>query len=305
MRETIRLKFPRNPAEYRGVKDPTAAVRLRDAQNADGGWGYFPGKQSWLEPTFYAAVALAGEPAADRAWELLKSWQGADGGWRPSADVQIPSWGTSLCVTLAQSRGETGEPFQKGVQWLLSSKEVELALWKRMLFRTKLFGDPDRNLDLIGWPWKPGQASWVEPNVHAIVALKQASVKIPSARLKDRVRMGEAELIDVRCADGGWNYGSHAALQVDLVAFPETTALALIGLQGHAGLEKSLDLAARMAADTTSPLARAWLTIALRLHGALVPASAVEIATSPETMIAALSIIAEEKAEFFRTGGTT
>jgi hypothetical protein len=287
------------------VKDPTAAVRLREAQNADGGWGYFAGKQSWLEPTFYAAVALEGERAADRAWELLKSWQGADGGWRPSADVPVPSWGTSLCVALAQSRGETGEPFQKGIQWLLSSKEVELALWKRLLFRTRLFGAPDRNLDLIGWPWKPGQASWVEPNVHAIVALKQASVKVPSSRLLDRVRMGEEELLDVRCADGGWNYGSHAALQVDLVAFPETTALALIGLQGHADLGKSLDLAARMAADTTSPLARAWLTIALRLHGTLVPPSTVEIASSPETMIAALNIIAEEKPQFFRTGGTT
>ena len=156
--------------------------------------------------------------------------------------MQVPSWGTSLCVALAQSRGETGEAFQKGVQWLLSSKEVELALWKRVLFRTKLFGEPDRNLNLEGWPWKPGQVSWVEPNVHAIVALKQASVKVSNPRLQDRVRMGEAELVDVRCADGGWNYGSHAALKVDLVAFPETTALALIGLQGHSNLGKSLDL---------------------------------------------------------------
>ena len=287
------------------MEDPTVVVRLRETQNADGGWGYFAGKQSWLEPTFYAAVALQGETAADRAWELLKSWQGADGGWRPSADVQVPGWGTSLCVTLAQSRGETGEPFQKGVQWLLNSKEVELALWKRLLFRTKLFGAPDRNLDLTGWPWKPGQVSWVEPNVHAIVALKQASLKVTSSRLLDRIRMGEAELLDVRCADGGWNYGSHAALQVDLVAFPETTALALIGLQGHPDLGKSLDLAARMAAETPSPLARAWLTIALRLHGAAVPQSTVEIASSPETMIAALNIIAEEKPQFFRTGGTT
>jgi hypothetical protein len=287
------------------VKDPTAVVRLGDTQNADGGWGYFPGKESWLEPTFYAAVALQGQPAADHAWELLKSWQGADGGWRPSAGVQVPNWGTSLCVTLAQSRGEFGEPFQKGVQWLLSSKEVELALWKRLLFRTKLFGEPDRNLDLVGWPWKPGQASWVEPNTHAIVALKQASAKVSSGQLSDRVRMGEAELLDVRCADGGWNYGSHAALQVDLVSFPETTALALIGLQGHTDLQKSLELAARMAGETTSPLARAWLTIALRLHGMEVPASTVEIAPSPETMIAALNIIAEEKPDFFRTGATT
>ena len=117
--------------------------------------------------------------------------------------------------------------------------------------------------------------------------------------------MGEAELMDVRCADGGWNYGSHAALQVDLVAFPETTALALIGLQGHADLGKSVDLAARMAGETTSPLARAWLTIALRLHEARGARIESRNASSPETMIAALSIIAEDKPQFFRTGGTT
>jgi hypothetical protein len=280
-------------------------VRLRQTQNADGGWGYFPGKQSWLEPTFYAAVALQGEAGADRAWALLKSWQNADGGWRPSADVQVPSWGTSLCVSLAQSRGEFGEPFQKGIAWLLSSAGVEGPWWQKLLFRTRLFGDSDRNLDLKGWPWKPDTASWVEPTAHAIVALKQASVRVSNGKLKERVRVGEAQLLDVRCKDNGWNYGSHAALQVDLVAFPETTALALIGLQGHPDLGKSLDLAAQMARETASPLARAWLTIGLRLHGAEVPPSTVETASSPETMIAALSLIAEENPGFFRTGGTT
>jgi hypothetical protein len=287
------------------VKDPTAGVRLRQTQNADGGWGYFPGKQSWLEPTFYAAVALQGEAGADRAWALLKSWQNADGGWRPSADVLVPSWGTSLCVSLAQSRGEFGEPFQKGVAWLLGSAGVEGPWWQKLLSRTRLFGDPDRNLDLKGWPWKPNTASWVEPTAHAIVALKQASPRISNTKLRDRVRIGEAQLLDVRCKDGGWNYGSHAALQVDLVAFPETTALALIGLQGHPDLGKSLDLAAQMARETTSPLARAWLSIALRLHGAEVPQSTIVTTSSPETMIAALSLIAEENPEFFHTGGTT
>src|SRR5262249_7832684 len=77
---------------------------LRSTQNPDGGWGYFRGKQSWLEPTAYAALALHGEPAADRAWALLKSWQTKDGGWRPSADVQITHWDTALCVTLAAAR---------------------------------------------------------------------------------------------------------------------------------------------------------------------------------------------------------
>jgi len=280
-------------------------VRLRKTQNADGGWGYFPGKQSWLEPTFYAAVALQGEPAADRAWELLKSWQGSDGGWRPSADVNVPSWGTSLCVRLAQLRGEFGEPFQKGVAWLLSSAGNEAPLWWRLLLRTRLVGGTDRNLDYIGWPWKPNSASWVEPTAHAIVALKQAAPKISSAKLRDRVHIGEEHLMDVRCTDGGWNVGNRSARQQDLVAYPDTTAIALIGLEGHKDLGKSIDLAVRMAAETISPLARAWLTIALRVHDAKVPPSTAQIASSPEAMIAALDIIAQEKPEFYRTGGTT
>jgi hypothetical protein len=302
------LKFPPPPAEYRSVKVPTAAVRLRETQNADGGWGYFPGKQSWLEPTFYASIALAGEPAADRAWTLLKSWQAPDGGWRPSAEVQVPSWSTSLCVRLAQSRGEFGEPFQKGVAWLLSSAGNEAPLWWRLLLKTKLVGESDRDLNYIGWPWKPNCASWVEPTAHAIIALKQAAhgfAKVSSTKLWDRVRTGEAHLMDVRCTDAGWNVGNRAARAQDLVAYPETTAIALLGLQGHKDLDKSLDLAARMARDTISPLARAWLTIALKVYGADVPASTVQTTSSPETMIAALNIIAEDQAEFFRTGATT
>ncbi|HVO97474.1 MAG TPA: prenyltransferase/squalene oxidase repeat-containing protein [Bryobacteraceae bacterium] len=284
--------------------DSTALARLREAQNADGGWGYFRGKQSWLEPTVYAAMALHGEPAADRAWDLLKSWQGSDGGWRPSASVPIPGWGTSLCVSLAIARGEFGEPFKKGVAWLLSAKEIETALWKQLGLATGWFG-AHRDFALTGWPWKEGQVSWVEPNVHGIVALKQAAAKLPSSRLRERVRMAEAQLIEARCPDNGWNYGSSGALGYALVAFPETTGLALIGLQGHPDIEKSLELAAKMARETGSPLARAWLTIALRVHGAEAPPADAQIAPTPETTVAALTILAESNPQFFRTGAVT
>src|SRR5713101_6782474 len=64
---------------------------LRRAQNPDGGWAYFPGKSSWLEPTAYAALALHGEPSADRAWKLLRTWQAKDGALRPSAEVEMRS----------------------------------------------------------------------------------------------------------------------------------------------------------------------------------------------------------------------
>ncbi len=82
---------------------------LRKTQNQDGGWGYFPGKGSWFEPTTYAMLALQGRPEAeddlDRAWRLLRSWQLADGSFRPSGQVADGTWVTAHAVTLASVRG--------------------------------------------------------------------------------------------------------------------------------------------------------------------------------------------------------
>ena len=123
-----------------------------------------------------------------------------------------------------------------------------------------------RDFSLHGWPWKPGDSSWVEPTSHALVALKQAAQHYPSAKLKDRVRVGEAQLLDVRSRDGGWNYGNAEAFGFDLPSYPETTALALLGLQEHRDLGKAFDLADKLLEHTPSPLAGAWLTITRRLH---------------------------------------
>jgi hypothetical protein len=239
---------------------------LRSTQNPDGGWGYFAGKSSWLEPTSYAALALAGEPAADRAWKLLSSWQLPDGSWKPAAEVQISSWGTSLCATIAMTRNEWGLPLQNGVKWLVGSSGVESGWLNVVAARLRLVKQ-ERDIALKCWPWKPGNSGWVEPTVHALVALKQASAKLSSGELRGRVQMGEAQLMDVRSRDGGWNYGSPAALGVDLPSYPETTALALVALQGRDDLGKAFDLARRQVGETPSPMARAWLTIAMRLHG--------------------------------------
>jgi hypothetical protein len=280
---------------------------LRGTQNADGGWGYFPGKQSWLEPTAYAALALHGEPPADRAWALIRSWQMADGGWRPAADVQMPHWTTALGVTIAIARGEFGEPFQKGVAWLLGSAGVESKLINRAAARVGLL-EADRDLSLKGWPWKPNTSSWVEPTAHSLVALKRAALylqtaRVPIVELRERVRIGEAQLLDVRCRDGGWNYGSRAVLGEDLPSYPETTALALLGLQGHANLSKSIELAKGMALDRRSPLARAWLRIAFRLHG--VDSVPLPLGTPLRDIVvtAVDALGAGSGYEFFRAGG--
>ena len=243
---------------------------LRSAQNSDGGWGYFPAKESWLEPTAYAAMALMGEAASERAWKLLSSWQLPDGSWKPSDKVSISSWGTSLCVTIASARNEWSDAARKGVDWLLGSSGVESNLVNVIAAKIGLLKG-ERNLSLKAWPWKPGTSGWVEPTAHALVALKKVSLQWPSPELSERVRTGEAQLADVRSRDGGWNYGSPAALGVDLPSYPETTALALLGLQGKQGLQGAFDLAWRMMRDTPSPLARAWLVTAMRLHGMTPP----------------------------------
>jgi hypothetical protein len=246
---------------------------LRQMQNADGGWGYFPSKASWLEPTIYAALGLHGSPESDRAWALIKTWQNADGGFRPSADVEISHAATALCVTAAVARGETGDVTHKGVGWLLGTSGNESEMWRRVILGIgKTFGmvQDQRDLSLKGWPWKPETASWVEPTSHALVALRQAALrqsKIESSELRDRVRLGEGMIMDVRATDGGWNYGNRTARGEDLRSYPETTGIALVGLQGRRDLGKSFDLARKMLGETSSPLARAWLTIAMRVNG--------------------------------------
>lgn len=264
---------------------------LRKSQNPDGGWGYFPGKASWLEPTAYAAMALHGDPAADRAWKLLMSWQ-SNGGWRSSASVQEPGWGTSLCVSLAQGRGDAPAAVVSGVNWLVNSVGAETN-WLGILLG---YFRHERDLRLKAWPWKPGDSGWVEPTAHALVALKQVA---RTSAVHDRIQSGEAQLLDVRSSDGGWNYGARAALGVDLPSYPETTALALLGLQGRNSLDSAFDLAARQLMETPSPLGRGWLSIALRLHGrpAFQDAASSEIST--DIMLASVEALAAPDGNFW------
>ena len=267
--DTIALTLSKVSDDSTQVVDSSLQVRLdalRKAQNQDGGWGYFAGKESWLEPTAYAAMALLGEPASNRAWRLLSTWQLPDGSWKPSEKVGISNWGTSLCVTLAMARNDWGTQTRQGVNWLLGSWGAESRWVNVLASKVGLLG-AEHDLSLKAWPWKPDTSGWVEPTAHALVALKRVAWKWPSSDLNDRVRMGEAELMGVRSRDGGWNYGSPAALGVDLPSYPETTALALLGLQNKNDLKSAFDLSWRRMRDTPSPLARAWLVVAMRLHG--------------------------------------
>ncbi len=282
--------------------DLTTALGIRRehllrSQNPDGGWGYFPGKASWLEPTVHAALVLRREEAGRRALELLKRWQLPDGAWQANAQVKSGCWGTALMLTLYRAMGlqdasRQDASYSRGLEWLVQTTGAEGSLPVRLVerFQAKVVEQDD---SVRGWPWRPGNSSWVEPTAHALVALKQSS---RAAEFGARIQEGESYLLDRRCPDGGWNYGNKRVYHTDMVSFPETTALALIGLQGrsHSELQPSLDRALAHAKSTKSGMARAWLAMALRLHGVPWDTRLAGLSPGRDISIAALECLAFE-----------
>ena len=234
---------------------------LCETQNPDGGWGYFPGKQSWFEPTTYAMLALhrsASDSTLNRCWKLLTSWQLADGGFRPTGAVKQATWVTALAVTLGTTFGDEGPNQDRAVDWLLNVVGAEHGALMRTAALLHLI-DAEQDLSHEAWPWRPGNASWIEPTAHTLVALKKVAGGYRAAEVAKRIRDGEAAVMARRCSDGGWNHGAKRTLQFDLPSYPESTAIALLGLIGRQSRDvaPALDLAERFHQETQSSLAKA------------------------------------------------
>jgi len=293
-----------------GVYSESRLDFLRQSQNPDGGWGYFPGKQSWFEPTTYAMLALHGTPDSrpqlDRAWSLLRAWQCSDASFRPCGRVTDGTWVTAHAVTLATVRGVYDDSVKRAVAWILGVVGAEHSLAMRAashlhMLQTKL------NVSHEGWPWRDGNASWIEPTAHTLVALKKVAAHDASSELTARVREGEALVLSRRCADGGWNCGNPNVFDLDLPSYPETTGLALLALQGRPAQELAspLAVARRYRAETKSSLAKAWLAIALHCHGEALTAPSDVPRASNDILLAALESLAHPDGnhKLLRTGG--
>ena len=284
---------------------------LRASQNPDGGWSYFPGKGSWLEPTTYAMLALYGtgwDPGLDRAWKLVRSWQLADGSFRPGGEVNDGTWVTAHAVTLASVRGVNDARVRAAVDWLLKVVGAEHNVYTRVgsflhLIKARL------DVSHEGWPWREGNATWIEPTAHTLVALKKVASQYRTSEVEHRIQDGEELILSRRCSDGGWNYGTPNMLYVDLPSFPETTALALVGLDGVAdpAVGQALNLAQQFRAETKSSLAKAWLQIALRCHGKDVAPPQESPFASRDVMLASLEALGHPEGNYklFAAGGRT
>lgn len=276
-------------------------------QNADGGWGHYPGQASWLEPTVYAAFALvrAHPSNVERAWGLVRSWQRADGAFRPCRAVDEPHWATSLVINGLACANPLDEACRKAVGWLLGVEGAEGG-WLNSVLKRFITMPADQNEELHGWPWRPGTASWIEPTAHGLVALRRANPA--GSKAARRLRLGQAMILERRCEDGGWNYGNRKVYNVAVPSYPETTGLALLGAQGMAGLELTRRRTLEMWRARPRGLGRAWLTIGMQCHGWEHELAGVMDESLPpggDLTLAAIEAIAlqpETVERYFRTG---
>lgn len=274
---------------------PDARSLLLARQNPDGGWGFYRGQSSWLEPTAYAALALSGTEASRRALGLLRDWQTPEGAWVTSPGTRQPGWATSLAVVLKCAAGEYDDAWRRGVAWLAAAKarQIPARTWLDRLLGREPVVVQDHTL--TAWPWVSGTAGWIEPTAHAVRALELSLARRDGKELRERIELGVRMILDRQCRDGGWNYGNKRVLGEDLESFPESTALGLIGLCGRSGLQVERGIRCALGHWSRAPrgLAQALLRIAFRMHGVEFEDRPVEVSERTETTVLALALIGE------------
>jgi hypothetical protein len=250
---------------------------LLRAQNPDGGWGAERKRVSATEATALAVLALAaaaepsGRAAGERGLAWLVSRQNPDGGWPLNARVQDGSWTTAVAALALARREDRRDQALRGARWLLEHRGRGLGWVARVLYRVAPQAMPVRlDPDLRGWAWAQGSFSWVEPTSYALLALKRLRPHLSDAAVDERIHEAERMLYDRVCDGGGWNYGNTTVLGEALPPYPDTTALALIALQDHAGHQanrQSLQALRRMLGEVESGLTLAWSILCLGLYG--------------------------------------
>ncbi len=254
----------------------TIIKQLLALQNPDGGWGSEHGRQSNTEATAYALMALnSGQEAPDvqphvqRGLSWLVNLQHSSGSWPLSARITTVTWATSLAVIALAGSSQYRKPVLRGAGWLLDKHGVKPgqrhSFVRLLIPRKTLNMQPDRQ----GWPWVLQTANWAEPTAYALIVLKKLGSLLDNKLARHRVHQGERFLYDRMCVGGGWNYGNSVVLDVQLLPYPETTAVCLIALQNRQTQhENQLSLQAlnKMIHQEQSGLSLSWTIICLSLY---------------------------------------
>jgi hypothetical protein len=238
----------------------------------DGGYSAVPGGSPDTESTALAALALhaLAEGGARDAPHWLAARQRADGAWPLTDAVPEPSWASAWAALALARSGAGAEPLGRAAGWLVAREGRRPGLVARAIGRlTNQDERLEQDFTLRGWPWHAAAASWVEPTAAALLALRVLSARAVVAGAGERIEEGERLLWDRVCVNGGWNYGNRRVLGEALEPFPDTTALALLGLQGsllRKAVAESCEALLALLDERASSLALALGALALELH---------------------------------------
>jgi hypothetical protein len=248
------------------TKQTTMEIRelsqlLLRGRNADGGWGYYQGKASRLEPTCWSVLALSSHTAPGDLGVALRTWPSEDGLLveRHGGEPNYAFHGLALLVL-----GACGLEHVAGTATLVRA----LQRVKGKPFADSWISRQDNSLQ--GWSWIADTFSWVEPTAWCLLATKKqaAAAKVHI----DRARILEAErlLLDRAMLTGGWNYGNSNMLGQQLVAYVPTTAVALLAMQdrrSEPSVERGLAYLVKHATTERSGSALALAALALQAYG--------------------------------------
>jgi len=193
------------------------STRLEAARNSDGGFGPRPDLPSEPEPTALATLAL--DDADGRAW--LASHQRPDGSLALVIGDKVNPPDDSVndsATSLAALALPAGAGREKALDHVVAHQAIKLTSSSDVVPL-----DPAYR----GWSWTPFTFGWIEPTSRNLLAL-QILRPTATAEITDAVNL----LADRSCVGGGWNYGNREVWDKELEPYAQTTAIALIGLQG-------------------------------------------------------------------------
>jgi hypothetical protein len=246
---------------------PTLRRTLVDAVASDGGWAYYEGRRSRLEPTSWALLVLAGatDPVTKRivtgGSSFLRRLQG-DNGLLVEEGTPGPNlaWNALALLAAVAVHGAAADPLRDGLQaGLLRVKGVAIEQGEHPVRQ-------DNRLQ--AWSWTEGTFSWIEPTALGLLALKKSRASGPVART--RIAEAEAVIVDRVCDGGGWNYGNAEVLGQDLRPYVPTTALALLAMQDrreHPAVVRSLEWLTAHAVAERAAMALSLAAICLHVFG--------------------------------------
>jgi hypothetical protein len=199
-----------------------------------------------------------------RAVKWILGFQNPDGGWGICPQDEESGWQTAWAVNVLNKLALGKEEAARGVQWLLNVDVMQLEDTESLAAGEKV---AQIDFSLTGWPWLPGESSWVEPTALTMLGIRgNALVAGAAARIEEGVRY----LIDRRCAGGGWNVGNPVMFDSPLPARVTPTALALIALKKispHEILPGDIETLRKGMFQEGGSMALAWGLVALHALG--------------------------------------